>query len=334
VSTQHYIAHVEDEESYFISMTDVVIGLLFIFIIMLMFFAMRFQQATHVQNEETQKQIEVTQKQNELIGDLTDAESARSEILDQLGSVLSREGIRFIVVKDEGILRLPEEILFDKSSWELKAHTKGPAPLRTLGRALDQVLPCYTTGPRSRQTGCPKTKAKVDAIFIEGHADSDQFRTVAPPVTSAPPSPQRPPPSSQQPGSNKPGSLSNWLSPNEPANNLPIPIEPNRTSLVPMRANVPPKDNLDLSTLRATSTFRELLKVQPALTQFLSPNNTPILSVAGYGDYRPLAREEGETIEKYKQRNRRIDLRILMAGVKSEDARRMQQDIQGFEAHP
>jgi flagellar motor protein MotB len=86
--------------------------------------------------------------------------------------------------------------------------------------------------------------------------------------------------------------------------------------------------------LRATSTFRELLKVQPALTQLLSPNNTPILSVAGYGDYRPLPRLEGEALEKYKQRNRRIDLRILMAGVKSEDAKRMQRDIQGFEARP
>src|SRR5947209_106066 len=102
MATPHYIAHAEDEESYFVSMTDVVIGLLFIFIIMLMFFAMRFQQAAQVQNEEAQKQSEVTQKQNALLDDLTDAESARSEILEKIGSVLQNEGIKFVIVKDEG----------------------------------------------------------------------------------------------------------------------------------------------------------------------------------------------------------------------------------------
>jgi chemotaxis protein MotB len=88
----------EEEESYFMSMTDVVIGLLFIFIIMLMFFAMRFQEASHKQEEVTQKQEEVTQKQeevtqkqNELIDDLTDAEATRSSILEEIGSLLQKD---------------------------------------------------------------------------------------------------------------------------------------------------------------------------------------------------------------------------------------------------
>src|SRR5436305_8118886 len=129
MATQHHTVHAEDEESYFVSMTDVVIGLLFIFIIMLMFFAMRFQQATQTQTEETKKQSEVTEtlsevtkKQNELIDDLTDAETARREILERLGSALQREGINVTIVRDEGILRLPEDILFERSSWEIKAR--------------------------------------------------------------------------------------------------------------------------------------------------------------------------------------------------------------------
>src|SRR6516162_7605695 len=101
MATQHYIGHAEDEESYFISMTDVVIGLLFIFIIMLMFFAMRFQEAT-------QKKDVVTEQQNELIADLKDAEDSRSDILDAIGAALQSEGINVIIAKDEGILRLPE----------------------------------------------------------------------------------------------------------------------------------------------------------------------------------------------------------------------------------
>src|ERR1700737_4708621 len=252
MATRHYADHGGDEESYFGSMTDVFIGLLFIFIIMLMFFAMRFQEATQKQNEVTQKQDEVTQqqkevteKQNSLIDDLTDSETTRVEVLQNIGSFLQSRGLNVIIIKDEGILRLPEEMLFAKSNWELSARGVDTSKtLKTLGDALDQVLPCYTLGSRSRQENCPKTKAKIEAIFIEGHADSDAYspRTVAiaPPVN--PPSEER---------------IFGILS------SRPAPAPPTPTTLV--RRPGPPKDNLDLSTLRATSTFRELMRVKQEL---------------------------------------------------------------------
>src|SRR5436190_15223626 len=99
MATSSRTIHTEEDESYFISMTDVVIGLLFIFIIMLMFFAMRFQEATH-------KQQEVTEKQDALINDLTDAEVTRGNILEEMGRLLRKEGISVTIVKDEGVLRL------------------------------------------------------------------------------------------------------------------------------------------------------------------------------------------------------------------------------------
>jgi hypothetical protein len=231
------------------------------------------------------------------------------------------------IVKDEGILRLPEEILFDKSSWEVKANVRGADPLKTLGKALDEVLPCYTAGPRSKEADCPKTKARVEAVFIEGHSDSDQFR-----APTALPLPgqggQQLPASGPQtsPQSTSPG-LFGGLFPSAPSTNAPPSAGERRSTTGAPRANVPPKDNLDLSALRATSTFRKLLKDKPELRDFESPNGTPVLSVSGYGESRPVAMEPGESIERFKQRNRRIDLRILMATIKSEDARRMQEDI-------
>ena len=95
-----------------------------------------------------------------------------------------------------------------------------------------------------------------------------------------------------------------------------------------------PKDNLDLSALRATSTFRELLKVQPSLSEYRSPSDNRVLSVSGYGEHRPVAREEGESTERYNQRNRRIDLRILMATPKSEEVKQMQRDLEQSETRP
>src|SRR5579863_10344923 len=135
MSSRHFSAHAEEEEGYFVSMTDMMVGLLFIFIIMLMFFAMRFQQAT-------KRQDDVTQKQDVMIEKLTDSERTRSEILENLGQFLQSRGINVTIVKDEGVLRLPEDILFSKANWEL--NTKGVAAVRVLAEALGQVLPCYT----------------------------------------------------------------------------------------------------------------------------------------------------------------------------------------------
>jgi chemotaxis protein MotB len=95
----------------------------------------------------------------------------------------------------------------------------------------------------------------------------------------------------------------------------------------PLLLNLPPKDNLDLSALRATSTFRELLKADPGLEEYQNPNRVPVLSVSGYGQYRPVPTEPGEPREKYLRRQRRIDLRILMARPRSEEAKQMQRDL-------
>ncbi|UPK02826.1 hypothetical protein [Bradyrhizobium sp. 170] len=322
MSTRRNAIHSEDEESYFASMTDVVIGLLFVFIIMLMFFAMRFQQATQQQDQATQRQekateeqLEVTERQKTLIDELTDSEAARWEILQNLGDRLQKEGIIVSIIKDEGILRFPEEILFEKSSWDLNA--KGVVALKSLARALDIVLPCYTSGSRSHVDGCPnkKARAQVEAIFIEGHADSDPYKNPAnskmtqqirkrSDEANTIPSEQRP-------------SLLSFLNKPSPTPNVPSNPPDQRRP-----ANLPPKDNLDLAALRATSTFRELLKVLPDLGEYKSPDSKPVLSVSGYGEYRPVARSEAEPLDKFKQRNRRIDLRILMAVTNAEVAKK------------
>jgi chemotaxis protein MotB len=351
MGARRHILHPEEEESYFASMTDVFIGLLFIFIIMLMFFSIRFQEATASQEksaiqlkeataaqeksaiqlkEATATQEEVTKqlqeatesrekaarRQNELINDLTGPETARTAILNQMAGFLKQKGISVTVIQNEGILRLPEEILFSSSKWEL--NSKVLEAVRALAEALDQVLPCYTVGTRSRAEHCLTTKAKIGAIFIEGHADADPYR---PPNLIE----QRRPPS----GVPQPSTWSPFRS--EPTATPNVQVEPHRVNVA---SQFPPKDNLDLSTLRATGTFRELLRAKQELSQYMSPAQKPILSVSGYGGHRQVDTIPGETPDQYKKRNRRIDLRVLMATPRSEDARNMERDVNNSELHP
>jgi flagellar motor protein MotB len=85
------------------------------------------------------------------------------------------------------------------------------------------------------------------------------------------------------------------------------------------------KDNLDLSVVRATNTYRALIAQQPDLDTLCSRRIgrcIQVLSVSGYGDHRPA--ELGDDAAS-KARNRRIDLRILMQTPRADD---VQQKVQ------
>ncbi len=75
------------------------------------------------------------------------------------------------------------------------------------------------------------------------------------------------------------------------------------------------RDNWNLSTDRAVNTYRSLIGSTPALESIkdarVRPNDPqPVFGVSGYGPSRPLV---PETSEAAKARNRRIDIRFLMA---------------------
>ena len=144
----------EISENYLASVSDMMSGLIFFFILVLLVFVINYRQAT---------------------GELTDTLEVRDEILFQIRALLERDGVRVQV--GEGLLRLPESILFPLGSAELTAE--GQRALRSLARALSTVLPCYVGGRDDPlPPGCPAgaRRGKLDAVFIEGHTDSLPLR--------------------------------------------------------------------------------------------------------------------------------------------------------------
>ena len=246
---------VDEEESYFISMTDLMVGLLFIFIIMLMVFALQYREAER-KNLEAEQIIKKTTER------LVDADQVRDEILENLRKYLLDHGLVVEVVKDQGVLRLGEEILFARGSPE----ASNDRAIEILAQALATVLPCYTANAAPSPDKCPPRRALIESIFIEGHTDID-------------------------------------------------PLQP-RPGM---------RDNLDLSAIRATNTFRKLVSKRSDLLEFRNTRGFAILSVSGYGQYRPAI--EGESTVENKAKNRRIDLRILMTTPRAEDAVRFEREI-------
>src|ERR1051325_3478494 len=91
--------HVVEEENYFISMTDMMVGMIFIFIIMLMYYALQFRDVTD---------------------QMTGANRTRTKILEQIAQTLKKEGVEVSLDTQNGILRLPDAILFDSGIPTLK----------------------------------------------------------------------------------------------------------------------------------------------------------------------------------------------------------------------
>jgi chemotaxis protein MotB len=85
------------------------------------------------------------------------------------------------------------------------------------------------------------------------------------------------------------------------------------------------KDNIDLSAIRAANTYRMLLQKRVDLLDYENTRGFPVLSVSGYGPYRPAV--SNQSIEENKAKNRRIDLRILMTTPRAEDAARFEHQI-------
>lgn len=287
MSTSVHYHEEESEESYFVSMTDIMVGMLFVFIILLMFFVFQIQNVTtntvpeewynkaqadlrisRAQVVELQKEVKELEaevkrlKQNTLERYLAAADRDRTQILDDIKQSLSEAGISVQVIPDQGILRLPEEILFASGKSAITPEAQNAA--KVLAAALAKTLPCFSLGPAGNpRKSCNPNASFIDAIFIEGHTD------------------------------------------NKPVRNE---IEPGVF------------DNLGLSASRATNTLRAIETFEPELTQLysISPSkegqelgkgNSKLMNAAAFGDSRPAYSNdntEGQSM------NRRIDLRLLM----------------------
>ena len=140
----------EHEESYFVSMTDMMVGLVFVLMVMLVYYALQYRQTTV---------------------ELTDTKVRRTQLLQSVQSQLKTQNVNVVVDIDSGVLRLPEDVLFDKGSDVVKPE--GVQVLRKVGLAILAKAPCYTEA--HPPPGCPVTQAGLESVFVEGNTDSDQM---------------------------------------------------------------------------------------------------------------------------------------------------------------
>lgn len=130
--------HIEGEDlASWISISDLMSGLLIIFILTLSLYMLIFSQKT---------------------AELTENNQMRKEIIHEIAGKIEKQGFIVKVDDDNGVIRLPERLLFRSGHAELEED--GQRLLSALGHILFDVL------------SKDKYNGKVDTVFIEGHTDN------------------------------------------------------------------------------------------------------------------------------------------------------------------
>ena len=147
----------EGSETFFESLSDLLIGVIFIFIIILMSFALNMRVAQD-------RSAKIEKK-------LSDAGELRGRLLRAIEAGMQKKKFPISIDQKLGIVRLPEDLLFASGSADL--GKRGQRALAVLAGIMAQSLPCYSSGVRRSRSRCPRDSHPIfDVVLIEGHTDS------------------------------------------------------------------------------------------------------------------------------------------------------------------
>ena len=189
------------------------VGMLFFFIILLMAFALNYRSAEN-QAAETEAELtrerdavslekdrlarerdalarqrdELRQERDRIAAERDEISAVSDHLMrnnrlrsDMLATVLAslrERDVEVVLDPENGILRLPESLLFDTG--EAVLQPRGVRALRELAAVLALTLPCYSRAPASQQIDCPiRPKPLLEAVLVEGHTDDRPIRTSA-----------------------------------------------------------------------------------------------------------------------------------------------------------
>ncbi len=164
----------DEEENYFVSLSDLMTGVLFVFVILTTALALHYhtksgelaakskelEQARQGVARATGKAEEVQEALDALAKVLREREKIRKDELQKLVSSLGKQQISVELDETNGILRLPGKLLFDASKAQLQPDGK-----KVLSLLAKEMLPVV-------RKGCGESTLKWEAIYIEGHTDN------------------------------------------------------------------------------------------------------------------------------------------------------------------
>lgn len=295
----------EEEESAFVSMTDMTVSFLFIIILLLAYFAQQYSEKDTVPrpiHEEVVTQRNNAQEQVKQLQQLIERHEATIARLHEEIDAKQAE----IKKLEEDVARLQNEIkrlrealerLRKVDPLEVYLATSAIERRRILETLRDQLKIDFPDLEVVISEETDALRFQGDGLFATGSSTLRPDRraiveTVATRLAQILPCYTI-------------GTRSKWTSECNPGNAIieALQIEGHTDSTGDFTAN------LALSTNRANSTFSTMVGKSAELVEFLNFRDQPVLSVAGYGEMRPI---KDNSTKEGRDTNRRVDLRIIM----------------------
>ncbi len=266
----------EERKDLFGPVADLMVGVIFIFIILLIGLALHLQpedyQRLRDRNAELEKQNDELETENArlrtfgqyvrdhqlggLLARIGAANETRAQLLTDIQHRLRTLGVEVTIDPVNGTLRLPAGGLFRVGQAE--PTDRGRETIRKLGDVLAATLPCYTAAADHRESCRTAAESNpyssLSSAYIEGHTD-----------------------------------------------------------VVPFSASFGQyRNNWDLSAGRAIETYRLLGTTHPQLQALRNRDGEALLGVSGYAETRPATTAPERRDEAVRDLDRRIEVRLIM----------------------
>jgi len=280
----------EERKDLFGPVADLMVGVIFIFIILLIGLALHLQPEDYqrLRDRNAQLEAEITRLRlereelrdrntrlevendrlkefvryvrdhqiNALFARIAAANDTRTQLLEDMRRRLQVLGIQVTIDPTNGTLKLPAGGLF--LAGQAEPTPQGRETIRKLGEVLAATLPCYSGVAVTQNSGsdCPTMNAytNLSSAYIEGHTDI-----------------------------------------------LPISLSAGRF-----------RDNWDLSAARAIETFKLLRDTHPLLRDLRNREGDTLLGVSGYAETRPATKAKDRLQDPVRDLDRRIEVRLTM----------------------
>ena len=340
----------EHDEGYFASMTDIMVGLLFVFIIIIMFFALQISESEPDAVPRTVHDEVVAERDRALVevtglrranADLATENSELAAEVERLRERLVTLELRLaqaeeeLAARDRTIAAKVEEI--DRLKAEIDALRRRVEALEAeLRIAREDRLSTYLSAADDRRSLILREIREImadvgvdveiveeqgvvrlpnDLLFDAGRSTIDNDGRAFVAVSQLAGALRRVLPCYTLGPSSRPE-----RSCNASAAFVETVFVEGHTDDSPVRGEIEPgiDSNLRLSARRASNIFERMLQLDPGLIGFASVDREPVLNVAAYGETRPIAGNDE------RSRNRRIDLRFLMYTPRSDTLDRVQ----------
>lgn len=144
------------ETNYWSSFTDVMTGVLFVFILVVVVLAIQLMQA--------QKDFKAqTDDLSEQIANSSKAETIRKDMLDEIQDQLKSQGIEVVVAQNGSVISIPNDSLgFDRGSYEIKKQYE--AKSLAIGKVIATAIEQH------------EGTEFLDTVFVEGHTDNADYK--------------------------------------------------------------------------------------------------------------------------------------------------------------